>query len=105
MKLDAAAFERITKTRKFSPQTLEIARRLVVEGEKPRELALAYGVCTQRIYKIRTFIAAAYEAQRLPDGWAEKTIAAPKEMIAEFERRAAAAREKAGFRRPRSARS
>lgn len=105
MRLDAAAFNRITKNRKFSPQTLEIARRLMVEGAKPRELALAYGICTQRIYKIRTFITAAHEAQRLPEGWAEATIAAPKEMLAEFERRAAAAREKVTFRRSRSARS
>jgi hypothetical protein len=38
-KLDAATFERLASRRNFTPQTLEIARRLLVNGEPARELA------------------------------------------------------------------
>ena len=90
--IDAAAFELIQKKRKFRPQTIEIAKRRILDGERAADLASAYGVNLQRIYSIETQIAAAFQAERLPPGWAEATICAPKKMLAEFERQASAAR-------------
>jgi hypothetical protein len=100
--IDAAAFKLIAKKRKFKPQTLEIAKRRILDKEAAADLAHAYGVNLQRIYSIETQIAAAFQAERLPPGWAEATICAPKAMLAEFQRRAAAARKQlTGKRRPR----
>lgn len=102
MLINAAAFELIAKKRKFRPQTLEIAKRRILDKEAAADLASAYGVNLQRIYCIETQITAAFQAERLPPGWAEATICAPKTMLVEFERRAAAARKLlAGKRRPR----
>lgn len=94
MKLDAAAFERLARKRKFQPRTLEIARRLLVRGEKARELAHAYGLNIQRIYNIGMQVSAAYQAERLPPGWIEVTICGPEKMIRDFERKVAEARKR-----------
>ena len=90
--MDVDTFERLARARRFRPQTLEIARRRVLGGERAMDLAIAYGVNVQRIYGIERQIQAAAAQQRLPPGWAEATIVAPEALLREFQARAAAAR-------------
>lgn len=90
--LDAAAFSRLVRSRKFQPRTLEIARRLIVDGEQARDLAHAYGLAVSRIYNIGMQVAAAYQAERIPSGWVETTLVAPAALVRDFERQISKAR-------------
>lgn len=94
MRLDAAAFERLQRKRRFRPQTLEIAKRRLIGGERASELAAAYGVHIKRIYMIESQVMAAWKAVQLPEGWEEVTLVAPKALVREFQRRARVARKK-----------
>jgi DNA-binding XRE family transcriptional regulator len=93
MKINEAAFAQIERHRKFSKLTLEIGRRRILRKERAADLASTYGVNQQRIYAIETQILAASRALRLPPGWDEVTLVAPKELIREFRRKAEAARD------------
>ncbi len=103
MSLDAAAFEQLERRRRFSRQTLEIARRRFLGGERALDLAVAYGVKTQRIYDIEQQIRAAWAELRLPPGWVEVTLSAPKAMAKEFQRKAQLARKQLTRRGSREA--
>jgi hypothetical protein len=92
--LDAAAFRLIERKRRFRGQTLEIAKRRLLNGERASDLAAAYGVNLQRIYMIETQVIAAWRELQLPEGWEEVTIVAPKHLIREFQRRAQMERDK-----------
>ncbi len=92
MTLDAAAFEILERRRRFSRQTLEIARRRFLDGERVLDLAIAYGLKTQRIYDIEQQIRTAWAELRLPPGWVEVTVAVPKAMAKEIQRKAQLAR-------------
>lgn len=80
--VDLELLERIAALRKFQPDTLEIARRLLVYGEKPKRLEAEFGVNHQRIYAIRKEVLAAIKALELPEGWEQVTLAGPKPVIA-----------------------
>jgi hypothetical protein len=90
--MDATAFELLKCKRRFKAQTLEIAKRRILGREPATALAAAYGVNLQRIYTIETQVTAAWQELHLPAGWSEITLVAPKPIIAEFKRRARAAR-------------
>ena len=94
MTIDAAAFALIEAKRNFQPQTIEIAKRRLLNDERAADLAAAYGVNIQRIYAIETQMAAALQeiALKLPHGWGEATIIAPKTLLRDFLRQAEAAR-------------
>lgn len=94
MVIDEAMFKLLESKRNFDPQTLEIARRRILHNENARHLQAAYGVNLPRIYAIEKQIMAAAHALRvgLPPGWGEMTLVAPKAMLREFARQAAAAR-------------
>lgn len=98
MVIDEAAFKLIEQKRKFDTQTLEIGRRRLLNKERATDLQVAYGVNVARIYAIEKQIAAAIQELRLPPGWGEITIAAPKSMLVEFERQAEAALRKLSSR-------
>ena len=87
----AELLERIARTRRFSAQTLDIAKRLFLFNDPPRKLAAEYGVNLARIYAIRDTVSQAAQAQRVPPGWEEVTLIAPKELIGEFRERIAEA--------------
>ena len=87
----AELLERIARTRRFSAQTLDIAKRLFLFNDPPRKLAAEYGVNLARIYAIRDSVSQAAQAQRVPPGWEEVTLIAPKELIEEFRERIAQA--------------
>jgi hypothetical protein len=89
----AELLERIAARRRFSAQTLEIARRLYLYGDPPRGLSAQYGVNLARIYAIRDAVSQAAKEMRLPPGWEEVTLVAPKELIEAFRLRVAQARE------------
>ena len=72
---------------------------LAVHGADARDLAFGYGVSLQRIYNMANDVRKAYKAERLPEGWVEATIAAPKNVMREFKRRVAAERRALGKRR------
>jgi hypothetical protein len=72
----------VAAQRRFQPETLEIAKRLMVYGEKPKRLAAEYGLNHQRVYAIRKEVLAAIDALALPEGWDEVTLAGPKPVIA-----------------------
>lgn len=94
MVIDEAMFKLLESKRNFDPQTLEIARRRILHNENARHLKAAYGVNLPRIYAIEKQIVTAAHALRvgLPPGWGEMTLVAPKAMLREFARQAAAAR-------------
>ena len=97
--MDASAFELIERKRRFRKQTLEIAKRRILKGERAADLAAAYGVHPARIYAIEMLIAAAWEELKLPEGWEEVTLIAPKALIKEFQRRAADSHQKLARRK------
>lgn len=87
MRITASVLEELAEGRHFAKRTLEIAKRLFIEGETPTHLALGYGVSVQRIYCIRDRVLAAAKAKTLPEGWEEVTIAAPRPVIREIRER------------------
>lgn len=87
----AELLERLARTRRFSAQTLDIAKRLLLFNDPPRKLAAEYGVNLARIYAIRDTVSQAARAQRVPPGWEQITLIAPKELIGEFRQRIAEA--------------
>lgn len=91
MRITASVLEELAEGRHFAKRTLEIAKRLFIEGETPTHLALGYGVSVQRIYRIRDSVLAAAKAKALPKGWEEVTIAAPRPVIREIRKRLAQA--------------
>jgi hypothetical protein len=84
--------ERIAEKRRFSPQTLEIAKRLFLYRDAVKALSAQYGVNIPRVYAIRDTVAKAVKEERLPPGWEEVTLVAPKALIAEFQERIEEAR-------------
>lgn len=92
----AELLERLARTRRFSAQTLDIAKRLFLFNDPPRKLAAEYGVNLARIYAIRDTVSQAAQAQRVPPGWEEVTLIAPKELIEEFRQRIAEAQGQQG---------
>lgn len=80
--VDLELLERIAAQRKFEPQTLEIAKRLLLYDEKPKRLAAEFGVNHQRVYAIRKEVMAAVRDLALPSGWVEVTLAGPQPVIA-----------------------
>ena len=79
--VDEEQLARIAKSRKFDPRTLEIARRLFLNHEKPKRLSAEYGVIFQRIYAIRRAVLKAIEAEGLEPGWSQVTLRGPKAAI------------------------
>jgi len=75
--IDEAELQRIAKQRRFDPRTLEIARRLFIVGDRPKLLAVEYGVILQRIYAIRKAVL----DLALPHGVAEVTLRGPVQAI------------------------
>ena len=92
--IDEQAFERLERKRRFAPQTLEIAKRRLLKGERAADLAAAYGLNFQRIYAIEMQITAALKELEVPAGWEEITVIAPKALCRDIEARVRAAREK-----------
>jgi hypothetical protein len=87
LKLDATGFKLLQRKRRFKGQTIEIAKRRILDKEPATTLAAAYGVNLQRIYTIEKQILGAWEGLHLPPGWGSITLVAPKPLIAEFQRR------------------
>lgn len=80
--VDLELLQRIAAKRGFQADTLEIATRMLVYGEKPKRLASEFGVNHQRVYAIRKEVLAAIKALTLPEGWEEVTLAGPRAVIA-----------------------
>jgi hypothetical protein len=91
LKVDEATLERVAKTRRFDAQTIEMARRVLLHGERNSALANEYGLHPITIYRNVKAVRLACEAEWLPRGWTRRMIAAPNAMIRDFERQAAAA--------------
>ena len=79
--VDLELLERIATQRRFQPDTLEIAKRLMVYGETPKRLSAEFGVNVQRVYAIRKEILVAARALALPEGWEQVTLAGPRPVI------------------------
>jgi hypothetical protein len=94
VRLDEAAFALLERTRQFKGQTLEIAKRRLLDGENVRELAAAYGVNPQRVYSIERQVTAAWEEIRPPDDWVQATFFAPVKLIEQFQQQVKEARAK-----------
>jgi hypothetical protein len=92
-RMSASAFRKLLEKRQFTPQSIEIAYRLLVQGTPARTLAREYGLHATRVYAIRHRVLKAYYEQVLPPGWVEATIAGPEKVIREFERQAAEVRD------------
>ena len=101
LRLPAEAFDAVARRRRFQKQTVDIARRVLVDGEDPRDLAVAYGLSVSRIYAIAESVHHAVKARHLPPGWIEVTIAGPEQMVRHFQKMVAEARKRlpAGHRR------
>ncbi len=102
----AELLERIAVKRRFSSQTLEIAKRLFLYRDAPRALSAEYGVNLARVYAIRETVSQAAKEERLPPGWEEVTLIAPKELIDVFRQQIAEAQARlerdSGTLRPRA---
>jgi len=91
----AEVLERLARKRRFAPKTLEIAKRLFLYHHPARGLSAEFGVNLARIYAIRNMVAQAAQDERVPPGWEEVTLVAPKALIEEFRGRIAAAHREA----------
>jgi hypothetical protein len=80
--VDLELLERVAQQRRFEPQTLAIAKRLLLYGETPKRLAAEFGVSHQRVYAIRKEVMAAVKELALPPGWEQVTLAGPRSVIA-----------------------
>jgi hypothetical protein len=92
----AEVLERIARKRRFAPKTLEIAKRLFLYHHPARGLSAEFGVNLARIYAIRNMVAQAARDERVPPGWEEVTLVAPRELVEEFRRRIAKAQAQQG---------
>ncbi|MDM0022695.1 TrfB-related DNA-binding protein [Variovorax saccharolyticus] len=79
--VDRHLLDRVARERRFDDRTMQIARRLFLEGHKPKRLATEYGVIHQRIYAIRRLVQAAVNDFRLPEGWTEVTLQGPADLV------------------------
>jgi hypothetical protein len=79
--VDRYLLDRVSRERRFDDRTMEIARRLFLNREKPRKLALEYAVIHQRIYAIRRMVTEAIAGYELPPGYSEVTLRGPAELI------------------------
>jgi hypothetical protein len=79
--VDKYLLDRVSRERRFDDRTMEIARRLFLDREKPRKLALEYAVIHQRIYAIRRMVTEAVESYELPPGYSEVTLRGPADLI------------------------
>jgi hypothetical protein len=73
--------EQIAAQRNFEPKTLQIAKRLLIDGHAPKRLSSEFGVNHQRVYAIRKEVLAAARQSRLPAGWSQITLTGPTELI------------------------
>jgi hypothetical protein len=103
--VDLELLERIATQRRFEAQTLEIAKRLLLYGEKPKRLSAEFGVNVQRVYAIRKEVLAAVKALVLPVGWEEVTLAGPQPVIAALKAQLEQALEQCGQPVPRDAKA
>lgn len=92
--VDLETLQRVASLRKYQPETLEIATRLLVYGETPKRLVAEYGINHQRVYAIRKEVLAAIKALALPEGWEEVTLAGPRPVVAEIKAQFAQALER-----------
>lgn len=92
MKLDKTGFKLLERKRRFKAQTIEIAKRRILDQAPAVDLAKEYSVNVQRVYMIQDQVETAWSELSLPPGWAEVTIAAPKILIEEFQERCKEAR-------------
>lgn len=91
MTVDLQILDRVAAARHFQPETLEIARRLLVFGDTPKRLSIEYGINHQRVYAIRKKVLAAVAELDVPDGWEEVRLVGPTEVIADLKARFAEA--------------
>jgi hypothetical protein len=91
LKIDEATLARVAKTRRFDARTIEMARRVLLHGEKNAALAREYGLHPITVFRNVKGVRLACEAEWLPRGWTRRMITAPTPMIRAFEREAAAA--------------
>lgn len=80
--IDLPLLERIASERRYEARTLAIAKRLFVDGETPKRLAVEHGMSLQRVYAIRKETREAAQALALPSGWEQVTFAGPAAVIA-----------------------
>lgn len=74
MKMDATAFKLLARKCRFTPQTLEIAKRRILHREPATALAKAFGVNLQRVYCIEKRMINAWRELHLPPGWSDITL-------------------------------
>lgn len=79
--VDKHLLDRVARERRFDDRTMEIARRLFLDEEKPRKLALEYAVIHQRIYAIRRMVTKVVASYELPPGYTEVTLRGPAELV------------------------
>ena len=91
LKINEATLARVAKTRRFDARTIEMARRVLLHGERNAALAHEYGLHPITIFRNVKAVRLACEAEWLPRGWSRRMITAPTAMIRAFEREAAAA--------------
>lgn len=88
-KLNNRQLEAAVKTRRFSEQAVEVARRILVDGAAVPEILAEYDINRSRVYQIRDQVWAAHLQNSLyPSTWKTVTLTASPQLIEEFTRRA-----------------
>ena len=100
MTVDLEILDRIAAARHFQPETMEIARRLLVFGDTPKRISIEYGINHQRVYAIRKKVLAAVAELSIPHGWEEVRLVGPVELIADLKARFAEELRALGHSRP-----
>ena len=93
MQMSEEQFKQAISGRRFSAQTCEIARKVLVDGRACAHVAREYGLYRQRIYAIVKEVRANFlENAYYPGDWQRRTVIAPRALIEQFMARVEAER-------------
>ena len=64
--INGELLDRLARRHRFSPRTLQIAARLLIEGASAREVAREFGIHLSRVYAVRRQVLDAAEPHLRP---------------------------------------
>ena len=113
-RLAPADFDKAAPLVDMSAERKDMARRVLVDGERQTEIAAEYDLTRQAVRDAATKFLARYEqlcafserrAVKKPPHWVTVTLTAPAKMVADWKRAAAAARRELEAQAPRERRN
>ena len=84
--LNNAQLAKALESRRFSEQSHEIAKRMLVDGWSVHQVVTKYKITRSRAFKIRQDVLEAHMAvSNYPKGWISATVVGPPDEIRKFQ--------------------